>query len=656
MRLFFLPMTLLTRFTARRRKPCLRHCLHLWFLALLIFLPAYGLIAAPLPAQATGSTTATASTAPLQLQYAIRITRPTTHLAEVEIEARGVSAPTLDFVIPSWSPGRYAIYDFAKGVQEFDAKTSDGHELAWSQPDKQTWRVQTGGANEVRVRYKVYGNDLNGSFSQIDSSHANLNGASIFMYIEGHKPDPVHLTVEAPANWKVASGYSLDANQRSFDAPNYDGLIDTPIEISPSVSTASFTDHGKTFTVALHDYATDEDARAALVQKLVDGVKRIVAAEMSMMPEPDFDHYTFLFHFAPDIAAGDGMEHLNSTQIIVSGLLSEDSLDEALTDAAHEFFHAWNVKRLRPAALGPFDYTRENYTPSLWFAEGITSYYSYVAQLRAGLWTEQDFLKRLSGEIAQLETEPGRGLMSAESSSFHAWFYDRSPQMQETNFANTTISYYNKGAILGMLLDLEIRARNGGRESLDDVMRLMYRRFYGAPRSTYYLPGRGYTEEDIQQALNEVGGGDLTDFFRAAIQATSPLPYSKVLAQAGLDLKISSQADAGPSLGAFTRPAPTGVEILAVTPGGAADRAGLSRGDLLVSVDNFSLATASLDDRLKIYPPGAEVPFVVQRHAERTIVTVKLDPPLGDEYTITSLPGATPEQIALRNGWLGAGH
>ena len=638
---------------ARQRKSRLRRCCNLFLLAFLISPSTHDLIAAPPPAQATG---AAASNAPLQLQYAVRITHPTTHLAEVEIDARAVTASTLDFAIPVWSPGRYAVYDFAKNVQEFAASGPDGRELLWSQPDKQTWRVEASGASEVKVRYKVYGNDLNGSFSQIDSSHANLNGASIFMYIEGHKPDPVHFTVEAPANWKIVSGYSLDENQRSFDAPNYDRLIDTPLEMSPSVSVTSFTDHGKTFAVAVHDYASDEDARGALVQKLVDGVKKIVAAEMSMMPDPDFDHYTFLFHFAPDISTGDGMEHLNSTQIIVSVLLSEDSLDEALTDAAHEFFHAWNVKRLRPAALGPFDYARENYTPSLWFAEGITSYYSYVAQLRAGLWTQEDFLKRLSGEIAQLETEPGRALTSAENSSFHAWFYDRSPQMQETNFANTTISYYNKGALIGMLLDLEIRARSGGRKSLDDVMRLMYGRFYGAPQSTYYLPGRGYTEDDLLQALNEAAGSDLTDFFRLAIQGASPLPYAKVLAEAGLDLKISSQPDAGPSLGALTRPAPTGVGIAAVTPGGAADRAGLSRDDLLVSVDNFSLATASLEERLKIYPPGAEVPFVVQRHAERTIVTVNLDPPLGDRYTIALLPEATREQTELRKGWLRAEH
>jgi predicted metalloprotease with PDZ domain len=617
-------------------------------------------------AVAAQASTAAQLQSPLQLEYRLRIAQPSEHLAEVEIDARGVGAPTLDFVMPAWSPGRYAIYDFAKNVQEFTATDAEGHALAWSQPDKQTWRVETGDAIEIHACYKVFGNDLNGSFSQIDATHANLNGASIFMYVAGHKPDPVHLEITAPGGWKVVSGYSLDPLQRSFQAANYDRLIDTPLEIGPGVTWEQFTERGKTFRVAVHDYGTDEDQRAALVKQLADGVHKIVAVDMAMMPEPDFDHYTFLFHFAPEIAAGDGMEHLNSTQIIISQLLSDDGIDEALTDAAHEFFHTWNVKRLRPAALGPFDYTKEDYTESLWFAEGVTSYYSYVALRRAGTWSETEFRKRLSGEIQTFESEPGRKLMSAESSSFHAWFYDRSPQMQETNFANTTISYYNKGAILGILLDLEIRARTGGRKSLDDVMRLMYQRFYGAPAATYYLPGRGYGESDILQAVNEVtlsgtlaanagksGGSDsdFTDFFRRYVQGTDPLPYSEILAKAGLSLKIGP-GDSEPSLGVQYRPANTGILITSVRPGGAADRAGLSRDDLLVAVDNFSLATDSLADRLKIYPPGAEVPFTVQRHADREIVTVKLDPPRQDDYTIDDLPDATPEQAALRRAWL----
>jgi predicted metalloprotease with PDZ domain len=347
------------------------------------------------------------------------------------------------------------------------------------------------------------------------------------------------------------------------------------------------------------------------------------------------------------------MEHLNSTEIILKGELSDSTLDEALGDAAHEFFHAWNVKRLRPAALGSFEYTRENYTTSLWFAEGVTSYYADLALLRSGVWSEVQFLAALAGEIEGLETEPGRLIMSAESSSFHAWFYDRSPQMQQTNFANATISYYNKGLLLGMLLDLEIRGRTGGRKSLDDVLRLMYHRFYEAAPASYYGPGCGYEAKDILEAVNAVVGSDFVSFFERYVSGTEALAYNSTLALAGLKLRVTTAAGAPPDLGVITDSAATGVRITALRPGGAADRAGLSRDDLLIAVDELSLATEELASRLRMYPPGAEVPFTVERHGRRQRITVKLDPPLATEDSIEQLPGATSEQMDIRNGWLG---
>ncbi len=586
---------------------------------------------------------------PLQLHYALHLGRPSTHLLDVEISVGGIAQANLDLVMPAWAPGRYAIYDFAKNVQEFSAHGAQGEDLAWDKIDKQTWRVETSKAGgTLKLRYRVYANDLSGSFSQFDSSHASVNGASVFMYVDGHKPDPLTLTIDAPANWQVMSGYSSSTAQRDFQVANYDRLVDTPLEISPDCKLEEFQEQGKAFRVAVHSYDTDEAARA----RLVAGVKKIVHAEMAGMPSPDFGEYTFFFHFAPDIAMGDGMEHLNSTDIIVRGTL-ETAVPEALETAAHEFFHLWNVKRLRPSALGPFDYTRENYTRSLWFAEGVTSYGSYLALLRSGLWTREQFLKRLGEEVRTLEQEPGRSLMSAESSSFNSWFYDRSPQMQETNFANGTISYYNKGALLGMLLDLEIRARTQGRKSLQDVLVEMYRKFYESPPTSYYGPGRGYQEADILAVLNTVTGSDFTSFFEHYVRGTAPLPYAETLRLAGMELRESVAAGTPPYLGIMVRAEDMGVRILGILPGGPADRAGLSRDDLLISVDDQSLATEELENRLKIYPPGAEVPFAVARHGQREIVMVKLDSPPPNVYAIQELARATPEQIAVREAWLG---
>jgi predicted metalloprotease with PDZ domain len=533
-------------------------------------------------------------------------------------------------------------------VQEFEATGAQGQALAWTDLDKQTRHVdvrQAGGI--VKARYRVFANDLNGSFSQFDNTHANLNGPSIFMYIAGHKSNPLTLTVDAPQDWQLISGFSESTSERTFQAPNYDRLVDTPIEASTRTKLAQFQEQGKTIRVAVHAYDEDDTDTS----KLLEGLKKIVHAEMALMPAPDFERYTFIFHFAPDISMGDGMEHLDSTQIIVRGSLSS-SLDEALETAAHEFFHLWNVKRLRPAEVGPFDYTREVYTPSLWFAEGVTTYVGYLCLLRSGLWTREKFLGHLCDEISVLEEEPGRTLMSAESSSFHAWFYDRSPQMQETNFPNSTISYYNKGALLGMLLDLEMLSRTQGAKSLLDVLSSLYHKFYETPPATYYGPGRGYNEPDILEAVNEVAGSDFTPFFESYVRGTAPLPYGGALGVAGLALQSRVPEGAPPRIGITALPDNRGIRVFAVRPGGAADRAGLGRDDLLIAVDDQSLATADLNERLKAYPPGASVLFTVERHGRQEIINLTLEPPVPNLYSIQDLPAATPTQTAIRDRWL----
>jgi predicted metalloprotease with PDZ domain len=613
--------------------------------------------------QAAGQTPA-----PLELNYHLRLARPTTHLVEVQIDAGKVTSSSLDFVLPAWSPGRYAIYNFAKNVQEFQATDAQGRALDWTQPDKQTWRVDTrNSSGSVRARYVVYVNDLNGSFTQFDSTHLNLNGASIYMYVEGHKADRLTLILEdltdaAPA-WKIVSGFSPSTEQKTFPVAGYDRLIDTPLELCGECTLDEFRDHDKTFRVLIHNYTAEESdekdsasgIRATLMSGITDQLRKLVHSEMAMMPAPDFDTYTFIFHFAPEISLGDGMEHLNSTQIITRGSLDVETAQEAVETAAHEFFHLWNVKRLRPVALGPFDYTRENYTHSLWFAEGVTSYYAYIHLLRSGIWSREVFLQHLADEIRTLELEPGRELMSAESSSFHAWFYDRAPQMQETNFSNTTISYYNKGALLGMMLDLEIRSRTHGQKSLDDLMRSLYQKFYEAPATTKYGPGQGYEEKDLIEAANALTGSDFTEFFKKYVAGTEALPFAQMLALAGLEPQTSLSADAGPWIGISAEQEDRGLRITSVRPGSGADLGGLSTGDLILSVDELSLATSALKDRLKIYPPGAEVPFTVERHNRQLRITVKLAAPVKDQYSIEELPGASAGQKAIGDLWLHVG-
>jgi predicted metalloprotease with PDZ domain len=471
-----------------------------------------------------------------RISYRLSMPQPASHLFEVVIdtEAPRAGAPAeIDFQIPRWQPGRYAIADFAKNVQEFRAR-SGGRVLPSMKVDDQTWRVQTLGSRNVTVAYKVFGDDLSGTFAQLDSGHANYNGGEIFMYIAGHKQDPVELRIDAPPNWRIINGRTDQPNQREWKFPNYEILIDNPTEIGPDWTLDEFRAGGKTYRVVVHSRGEEGGRRPALVRD----VEKIVRAETGMWGTPDLDHYTFLFHFANDGRADDGMEHLTSTQIIKSGVLAEaGSYDGAVGTASHEFFHVWNVKRLRPVELGPWDWTRPASTRSLWIAEGITNYYGHLMLRRAGIWDDSAVLAEFGDTIRGIENAPGNKLMSAEDSSMAAPFLDAAIHRQRTNLPNTSVSYYPKGEVIGLVLDLLIRGRTKGQRSLDDVMRRMYDEFYvRSPNATYYLKGRGYTGDDFARVVSEVAGPDMSGFFARHVQGVETLPYDEAFGHAGLRL------------------------------------------------------------------------------------------------------------------------
>ena len=479
-----------------------------------------------------------------RITYRLAMTHPASHLFEVSIEIEtenGFPSDTLDFQMPRWSPGRYAVFDFAMNVQEFRASLACLQDVncasvspAIVRTDNQTWRVETRGAQSLTVSYKVFGDDLSGTFSQLDARHANFNGGSIFMYIAGHKPDPVSLEIEPPANWRIVNGRMESAGQRVWEFPNYDFLIDTPTEIAPDLTLDEFKVDGKTYRVMAHSLGADGGKRPALVRD----IEKIVRAETAMWGAPDFESYTFLIHFAPGVSSGDGMEHLTSTQIIETGALADPATyADTLETAAHEFFHVWNVKRLRPVELGPWDFTQPLSTRSMWIAEGVTNYYGHLMLRRAGLWNDEEFYRMLARYIASIENAPGSRLMSAEDSSLSASFMDGGSHTQKTNLENTSVSYYNKGETLAIVLDLLLRGRTKGRASLDDVMRRMYDEFYvKSPQATYYLKGRGYTGADFERVTTEVAGKDMSDFFRRYVRGVEPPPYDEAFGYVGLRL------------------------------------------------------------------------------------------------------------------------
>ena len=594
------------------------------------------------------SSVAAAQEPPLRsITYQLSMSRPVSHLFEVQIIVElpdQLKDKSLQFQMPRWSPGRYAVFDFAKNVQEFRANGPV------TRVDDQTWSVATQGATSITVSYKVFGNDLSGTFSQLDSRHANYNGGSIFMYVVGHKPDPVKLKIQPPAGWKIVNGRMEQSGQTEWQFPNWDILIDTPTEIAPDWTEDIFVVDGKKYHVVVHSLGPEGGKRAALVKD----IEKIVRAEVAMWGAPEFEEYTFLIHFAADNHSGDGMEHLTSTQIIEPGALADAGMyEDTLGTVAHEFFHVWNVKRLRPQGLGPWDFTRPANTRGLWVAEGFTNYYGHLMMRRAGLWDDTRFLKREAQTITGIENAQGSRLMSAEESSLEAPFLDDAPHAQLTNLRNTTISYYPKGELIGMVMDLLVRGRTNGKASLDDVMRDMYEEFYlKSPNNSYYLRGRGYQTEDLERVASRRAGFDFSDFFKRYVRDVEMLPYEKAFAYVGLRL-VKTQAkepfNAGLSI-EFDDPRAAVVEnVRNYSP---AEDAGLQSGDEIVSVAGGKPAKDSWLKTLARFKTGDSVPVTVKRD-RRTIQTkMVLREPERFEYRIEEQPGATAEQKALRAAWL----
>jgi predicted metalloprotease with PDZ domain len=587
------------------------------------------------------------------ITYRLSMSRPASHLFEVAITVElpdQLKDNPIDFQMPKWSPGRYAVFDFAKNVQEFRAVTSDKSSRPVTRIDDQTWSVAPQGGSTLTISYKVFGNDLSGTFSQLDTRHANYNGGSIFMYVVDHKSDPVNLTIDAPKGWKIVNGRMERAGQTEWQFPNWDVMIDTSTEIAPDWTQDTFEVEGKKYHVVVHSFGPEGGKRAALVRD----IEKIVRAEVAMWGSPEFEEYTFLIHFAADDHSGDGMEHLTSTQIIQPGALSDPGTYEScLGTVSHEFFHVWNVKRLRPQELGPWDFTRPLNTRGLWIAEGFTNYYGHLMLHRAGLWDEKRFLDREAGTIRNIESAPGSRLMSAEDSSLSAPFIDDAPHAQLTNLQNTSISYYPKGELIGMVMDLLVRGRSKGKASLDDVMRDMYEELYlKSPNSSYYLRGRGYQTEDLERVASRRAGFDLSDFFKRHIRDVETLPYEEAFDYVGLRL-VKTQAkepfDAGLSI-EFEGPREAIIE--AVRNDSPAENAGLQSGDEIVSLGGREVTNDSWLKTLARFKPGDSVPVTVKRDRRTIKANIVLGQPERFDYKIEKRLDSTAQQKALRAAWL----
>ncbi len=578
--------------------------------------------------------------------------RPFTHLLEVEMEIRaprGRQLPaTLDLVMPVWTPGSYLVREYARHVQDFSAANSVGRAVEWSKINKNTWRITTRSTasdrvTTLRVTYRVYANELTVRTNELNDRHAFWNNAALLMHVSGFVNAPATLRIAPFEDWRIATGLpSVEGSPNTFRAENFDILYDSPVMVG-RLRTLTFTARNIPHRIVI-DAEGNFDA-----ERMRRDVQRIVETSLQMMePASNVPYSDYTFMLLLPSRGGGGLEHLNSTALIWPrfNFSTPASYTNFLTLVAHEYFHLWNVKRIRPNALGPFDYSAENYTRLLWVAEGLTSYYENILTRRAGLMTEDDFLARTATAIEDLQNTPGRLAMSVEEASFDAWIKYYRP---DENSVNSSISYYDKGALLGMLLDLEIRQRTNGARSLDDVMRRLYTDFAGA--------NRNYSPNDFARVCEAVAGSSLDEFFAAYVRGREELPFERTLAYAGIQLNRAGGAATPtprPYLGADFTQEGDRLSVARVRIGTPAYDQGLNTGDQIVALDGVRVTRDILNARIAERRPGDELTLSVFRNDDLRTLRVRLGSRTEGSFRLTRTANPTPEQTRLYQAWLGA--
>ncbi len=596
-----------------------------------------------------------AAQAPVDISFTVAMSRPHTHLFDIDVAIkRTANGPQEELlVMPVWTPGSYLVREFERNVQDFAAVDAAGQPLKWEKTNKNTWRVNTNGAREWHATYRVYANELSVRTSELNSEHAFWNNANLLMYLEGSLKSPSTVRVLAPDVWKVATGLpGVPGQKNTFRAENFDILYDSPFEAS-NFKTLVFNVKGVPHRIVI-DGAGNYDP-----ERMRTDVQKIVETEVEIMGgEIPYHDYTFILHLRSN--AGGGLEHLNSTALgyprfgfrIRSGDRATSAAPNA-TDGferdyrgflglvSHEFFHLWNVKRIRPDALGPFDYTQENYTKVLWVAEGITAYYSDLALRRAGLISESDYLSATARAIQAMQNTPGRLVQSVEESSFDAWVKYYRP---DENSVNSQVSYYDKGALLGLLLDLEIRKRSSGAKSLDDVMRYLYAEFYKKDRN--------YGPADFQKATELMAGGSLEEFFSKYVHGKEELDYNAALEAAGLKLETSAAANARVYFGADVAEEEGRLMVRRVYAGSPAYDQGLNAGDQIVAMDNMRATKEFFNARMAEKKPGELVNLTIFRFDDLSSLLIKLSDKREMSYRIVPVAAPTALQKQIYANWL----
>ncbi len=573
------------------------------------------------------------------INYVLNLRNTSSHEVAVTMTVPQ-ALPSTEIQFPAWN-ALYQIRDFVRGVEHL-AAMCDGRSERMKRMDLNTWQTAPEPCAKLEVQYHVLIDDEGIFASVLNQDHCYTNLAMLLFYLPKERDREVQVQFLLPDGWQLRTFLDDGAVPGTFSAANFDALVDSPVEAAPAAKSGregqfheySYEQKGATYRVVVYGNPADYDP-----ESLLDGLSRITATATSLMRDVPFSRYTFIFHF-PRGPGGGGMEHRNGTAISVSAEGLRSNLIGLESVAAHEFFHAWNVKRIRPQNLEPVDYVHGNDTEDLWFSEGVTSTYGELTLLRSGLISRQDFYQRLADEIRRLQGYPARLSQSLEESGREAWL-EKYPDYRRPE---RSISYYNKGELLGFLLDLAIRHSTDNQQSLDDVMRRL--------NTDFAKRNRFFTQADLRNTIAQLAPSfaGLDQFFQDYLAGTKELDFDTYLGYAGLQL-LSAEVERG-ALGFSPTVRPDGaVVVQSVESGSEIKRSGLRKGDFVLQMDGRKLGDLEREEFAQI-KPGQKFELTVRRDTQVLKFKATAGTRMDTEYRIMEIPNAAPEQLKVRNGWL----
>ena len=562
----------------------------------------------------------------LQIEYTVALTAPASQQFHVTTLIKNINQPELVLSLPTWTPGWYTVENYFKNVLRFRITDTSGKILPHVMSKKQTWNVDTRGIPELKIEYDYRATILALNQAKITKDFAFFTGTELFLQAEGHREEPATVHFQIPSGWKIISALKETNDPMTFTAADYDTLVDAPTEMG-NFDVTPFEVEGKPhfFVASPAGVFNAEKSR-----QFVDMMAKIVKADSAIFGGLPYEKYLMFYFFtSPESNAGGALEHLNSFVSFARGANAANP-KRLMGTAAHEYFHLWNVKRIRPAEMWPYDYSRENETPLLWVSEGFTSYYSVVAQYRAGLMTLENFLQQAAETASRIENNEARNYISPANASTSTWVGYDTPVAFD-------ISYYTQGENLAALLDLSILNDTDGKKGLDDVMRTLF--------SEFYQRGRGFTTEDMIGIINRLTKKDYHDFYSRYVFGTEAPNYDRIFGYAGYRLEKKDQQEV--ALGFDGNLRGNGFAVESVEPNSPASSAGLRPGDVILKIDGLPAIDYSIDSAA-----GKTVKLTILRANKETEIPMTFGSRTSKAFALVSLPNPSPQQLKVRKGWL----